>query len=217
MRDYKNVNVPRKYRANVKPTRVKRVGVKRQAFGGDRISIGKHVRQLFPIFVAVLVFLFGWQGYRLVMQSERFQISGVDVHGASRLGEAELKAIADMFTGQNIFRVDLGAATRRALANPWVKEVRIHRSLPNRISMTLTERIPHALFDTGSNRYVLDPEGVVIVPVAKESPAGWPLPVIQIRDYRARPGEQVTHEAMGDALKCLASFHRAADGICRRM
>jgi cell division septal protein FtsQ len=80
----------------------------------------------------------GWQAYRVVTHAELFQIAGVDVKGVRQLGEADLKNIVGAFTGQNIFRVDLDAAVRRANANTWVKSVRIYRRLPNRISMVVT-------------------------------------------------------------------------------
>ena len=80
------------------------------------------------------------------------------LRGVRELTGRDLKKIVGHFTGQNIFRVDLNAAVRRARANPWIKEVRIHRSLPNRIAMNVVERVPLAVLETGQGIYLMDHE-----------------------------------------------------------
>ncbi len=140
------------------------------------------------------------------MHADVFVISGVDMQGIKQLREEDLKEIAAVFTGQNIFRVDIDTAVRRARANPWVKEVRIYRKLPNRITMVFAERIPFAVLDTGTARYLMDEGGVVIERLAKERAAAWPLPVIAIRDYHARPGEQVNTQGLAEAMTLIAEI-----------
>ena len=142
----------------------------------------------------------------MLLHAEMFQIAGVDVKGAKQVSQADLKEIAGVFTGQNIFRVDLETPVRRARANPWVKDVRIYRRLPNRISMVITERVAFALLDTGNGRYVMDSEGVVIDKVAKENASEWQLPVVAVKESRVRLGEQVTYEGMAEALTLVAEI-----------
>ncbi len=137
-----------------------------------------------------------WHGYRASIQADMFVVSGVDVKGVKHLSEKDLKEIAGMFKGQNIFRADIDAAVRRARANPWVKEARIYRRLPNRITMVFTERAPAVILDTGAERFLMDDEGMVIERLAKDGASAWPLPVVAIRGYRARPGEQVVAEGL---------------------
>jgi cell division protein FtsQ len=147
-----------------------------------------------------------WEGYRTVMRADLFVISGVDVKGVKQLGDRDLKQIVDVLTGKNIFRVDLTAVVKRAEGNPWVKEARIYRRLPNRITMVFTERVPAFVLDTSTGFYLLDGEGVVIQQVVKDQITAWPLPVIAIRDYRARPGEEVNAEALREAMQLIAEI-----------
>ncbi len=160
--------------------------------------------------VAVIVITAGgvlaWQGYRTITHADMFVISGVDMQGIKHLREEDLKDIAAVFTGQNIFRVDIDTAMRKAYANPWVKEARIYRKLPNRITMVFAERVPFAVLDTGTARYLMDEEGMVIERLAKEPAAAWPLPVIAIRGYRARSGEQVNTQGLAEAMKLIAEI-----------
>ncbi len=208
MRDYKNVKVPRKYRTT--RTTTNRVSIKRVEAGKTRTDT--HKRGLGPLLLNILAVMvvaggswLAWQAYGLITHAELFQISGVDVTGVRQLGEADIKAIAGGFTGKNIFRVDLDAAAARARSNPWIREVRIYRRLPNRISMSVVERIPDAILEVGSRRYLMDNETTVIQEIAKDG-AAWPLPVIEVRDCAARPGEPVRDDGVTEALELLAEI-----------
>lgn len=207
MRDYKNVKVPRKYRTQ--STRiVKRVDASRNArkTGKGSSGIKAALLNIFGFAVIAACCWSGWQGYGWLTHAPIFQIAGVDVNGVRHLGDADLKNIVGEFTGQNIFRVDLQSAVRRARTNPWIKDATIHRSLPNRIAMSVVERVPHVILDSGAGRYLMDNEAVVIDRVAKDTASAWPLPVVVIRDCRARPGEPVTAEGITEALTLLSEI-----------
>jgi cell division protein FtsQ len=208
MRDYKNVKVPRSYRSSANRATVKRVSVGRT---GERSRTGgtgiKHVvLQIITVVLIAAGGLLAWKAYQILLHAEMFQIAGVDVKGAKQISEADLKEIAGVFTGQNIFKVDLETPARRARANPWVKDVRIYRRLPNRISMVVTERTAFALLDTGAGRYVMDSDGVVIEKIVKDAPPEWQLPVVAIRESRVRPGEQVASESMAESLMLITEI-----------
>jgi cell division protein FtsQ len=203
MRDYKNVKVPRKYRSGTTRATVKRVDTGSRQWTGKRASGPKNVVLTLLLWAVVAGGLWvTWQTYEIITHAEMFQIAGVDVKGVQELSDAELKSIVGPFTGQNIFRVDLEAAAGRARANPWIREIRIHRRLPNRISMTVTERVPYAVLESGAGRYLMDNEAVVIEPVSSARA----LPVIAIRDARPRPGEPVMLESLNEALTLLAEI-----------
>jgi len=182
MRDYKNVQVPRKYRTSSNRVTVKRIEVSRAAGRSAAGRVKSAALKCLVIIVIAAGSWLGWQAYLIITHAEMFQISGVDVKGVRQLNETDLKNIVGAFTGQNIFRVDLDAIVRRARANTWVKAVRIYRSLPNRISMVITERVPYALLDTGKGRFVMDNEGVIIDRLVNEKTAIWPLPVVAVKD-----------------------------------
>jgi hypothetical protein len=158
---------------------------------------------VFAVLLAAALGYGGWEGYQWLTRAEMFQIAGVDVRGVRAVGDDEVRELAASFTGQNIFHADIGAAARRAMANPWVREVRIERRLPNRISMVFTEREPRAVLQAANGRYLIDREGVVIVPAAKAVTPAPQLPVIAIRSCRAVPRETVTAGAMASALELI--------------
>ena len=200
MRDYKNVKVPRSYRTANRRTTTKRLNVGRGPARHSSAEKGA-LGAIFAVLLTAGLCYGGWEAYRWLTTAEMFQIAGVDVRGVRSVSDGDIRELAGMFTGQNVFRVDLDAATRRALANPWIREVRIERSLPNRISMIFTERAPRAVLQAANGRYLIDGEGVVMVPVPKDDVAAAGLPVIAVRDYRAVPRETVTASAVAEALE----------------
>lgn len=207
MRDYKNVKVPRSYRSTSNRGYVKRVEGGRGFARTGKSSGG--VDALLKFAMVLLLAACGvlcWLGYETIMHSDTFVVSGADIKGVKHMNEASLRDIVGDFKGRNIFRIDLEAAAGRARAYPWVKEVRIHRSMPNRITMAIVERTPSMLFDTGTARYLMDDEGVIIERIAKEQQADWPLPVVFIKDYKVRPGDQITAEALPEAIQLLAEI-----------
>jgi len=210
MRDYKNVNVPRSYRSSSNRVTVKRVDLGRGS-GRPRTDSTGIKKTALHVLLAIVVIAGGWLGwraYQALLHAETFQIAGVDVKGVKQMSEAELREIAGVFTGQNIFRVDLEAAARRARANPWVQDVRVYRRMPNRISMVFTERIPYAFLDTGPGRYLIDSGGVVINRIGKEQAMPWRLPVVVVKDSRVQSGAQATSDGVGEALTLLGEIAR---------
>lgn len=202
MRDYKNVKVPRKYRSAPNRTVVRRV----EAATGPKKRSGSVTGQLgsvLTVLVTAALCYGGWEGYRWLTHAEMFSIAGVDVKGVRSMSDEDIRDVATMFTGQNVFRVDLGAATRRVTADPWVRDVRIERRLPNRISIFVTERVPVAVLYASNGKYLIDGEGVVMVPLRGGREDAPPLPVIALRDRRAVPREQMAAGAVKEALELL--------------
>ncbi len=208
MRDYKNVKVPRSYRSNSNRVTVKRAEAGRAAGWSRTGGAGIKTAALRIITVVIIIAggVLAWQAYQTFLHAEMFQIAGVDVTGVKQVSEADLRTITGVFTGQNIFRVDLETVARRARANPWVQDVRIYRRLPNRISIVVTERVPFALLDTGAGRYVMDNDGIIIEKIVNENASAWQLPVIVVKEHRVRLGEQVTSEGMAEALMLVAEI-----------
>ncbi len=207
MRDYKHVTVPRKYRTGSGRTTVRRTSRGPARASQKRGSALKAWLGAFLSIVLTAALCYGgWAGYRWLTHAALFRIAGVDVKGVRSVSDADIRGLAAQFTGQNIFQADLGAATHRALANPWVKDVRIERRFPDRIGIEITERVPRAVLQAANGRFLADGEGVVIVPVPRG--ADPELPVIAIRGCRGKPGEAPSAEALTEALVWTAQLQR---------
>ncbi len=206
MRDYKNVKVPKQYRTRSNRTMVKRVTVDRSSQARSSGQPHAILRFLIALLIAGIGYL-GWMGYQWLAHAEVFQIAGVDVKGVKRLTEDDIRDIGGIFAGQNIFLVDIDAAARQARSHPWVKAVRIHRRLPNRISMIITERSPNAVLDAGGERYLIDDEGVAIERRTKRGdPPELPLVTVRLRDCAVSLGEPVGAKGIPGAMALLSEL-----------
>ncbi len=199
MRDYKHVRVPRSERTARNRVVTKRVQAEPAGSRRASGSPGNGGTILALIIIAALGYG-AWEGYRWLSRAEMFQVAGVDVKGVRRVSDDEVRRLAGMFTGENIFHVDLDSATRKALANPWVRNVRIERSLPNRISMAIVERDPRAVLAASNGKFLVDREAVVIVPADASAAAG--LPTRSVRE-RVSPRSTVNGDGMTAALELL--------------
>jgi cell division septal protein FtsQ len=200
MRDYRYVRVPKQERTPRKG------GILRRAqWGGGGRKRGMSPRAplagLFAVVVAAGLCYGAWAGYRWMTTAPLFRIAGVDVRGVQRVSEDELRELAGLFTGRNIFQVDLAGAARRAAAHPWVQDVRVERKLPNRISIMIRERLPRAVLLAANGRFLIDRAGTVITPARDGDESG--LPRIAVSAWSAAVRATVEAPGMLPALALL--------------
>lgn len=88
----------------------------------------------------------------------------VDVYceGNVNLKTEDIITAAHLETGKNILLSNIGRAKRAVGKLPLADEVTVHRVFPNRICISVKERIPAAYIMSGSHLAVLDVKGVVL-------------------------------------------------------
>jgi cell division protein FtsQ len=87
----------------------------------------------------------GWIALRrLLWQNPEYRLAEVDVHTDGSLTREQIVDAANIHLGENIFSVTLSAAHRGLMTLPLVETADIERTLPNRISIDITERKPVA-------------------------------------------------------------------------
>ncbi|MBI3358664.1 MAG: FtsQ-type POTRA domain-containing protein [Nitrospirae bacterium] len=104
---------------------------------------------------------FGLQGF---LSSSYFQIKEIRWAGMKQIDRKELDQQFQFVLGQNLIRLSIAKIHTALLNNRWVKEAVVSKVYPNRVAVTLTERVPAAVeIDPVSNRMILrDGEGVVL-------------------------------------------------------
>lgn len=121
-----------------------------------------------------------------------FYPKSVTVSGNRIVPSSEILARASIAQHANVWMQNMGAAARRIEAIPYVKNARIGRSLPASVHITVTERTPFAVLQTGASRLLVDRDLRVL---RFAEPAAGSLPVI-IAKLAAKPGPGVF---IGDA------------------
>ncbi|MCY4590127.1 MAG: FtsQ-type POTRA domain-containing protein [Alphaproteobacteria bacterium] len=89
-------------------------------------------------------------------------VAAVEVVGLRRTARRELLQALGLEVGDSILAIDLDAARARIESLPWVATARLSRVLPDRITVSVTEQTPLALWQVEGRLRLIDPDGVLI-------------------------------------------------------
>ena len=113
--------------------------------------------------------------HRYALTTTRFGIRNVDLEGAKRLSPDEVKSLAGIELGKNLFAFDTRAAEDRLLQNPWVSSAHVLRRLPNALRVEITERDAAAIAVLGDRPFLVTSDGEPFKEVKPEDPTDLPL------------------------------------------
>jgi cell division protein FtsQ len=120
------------------------------------------------------------------------------VDGVVTLRAAEVRDAAGIATGTPLLRVDVDAVRDRVTRLPQVATVQVTRGWPDRVVITLTERVPLAVVDSGGQRVLVDASGKPFDTITGAPPAG----VVPLAVPTPGPGDAATRAALA-ALAAL--------------
>lgn len=143
---------------------------------------------------------------RWVMGAPRFDVREVRLAGNLHATGAELRLLAGISPGVNVFRADLAAACRRLEHHPWVREARATRRLPDVVELSVREFEPAALVNLGA-LYFVDPTGLVF----KRSQPGDPVDVPVVTGISREQWDHERKAAQGRltlALDAIDAYRR---------
>jgi cell division protein FtsQ len=106
-----------------------------------------------------------------------FGVQRILVEGQNRLADEELAKALGAGTGSLILGFNTDAAKARLETVPWVKRAQIMRLLPSTLRVVIEERTPYAMWQSKGKTYVVDAEGTVLAPAARDAYANLPLVV----------------------------------------
>ena len=111
---------------------------------------------------AAVLALAGWIMYA-VFKSPNFYVYDVEVLGNATVAAEEVYAASDL-EGLSISWVDPAAVARRVERLPDVRSVQVDIRLPARVIITVEERAPEIVWQTGEARWWVDGEGIAFPP-----------------------------------------------------
>ena len=134
---------------------------------------------------------------------------GLEVHGAVHSNMARIQAVFAADAGKSVFDIPLDERRRHLLAVDWVREASVMRVWPDRIVITIEERVPVAFASLpigGSARHwlaLVDEQGVLLT---LPPHTRFPLPVLSgITEDQSEAERQKRVEAMQHLLADLGS------------
>lgn len=126
------------------------------------LAVRRHGGSLVRVALAVALTAGGLAGgvrlYQWVRSSPQFAVEQISFTGLHRASEGELLRLAGLAAGQNLFTLDMAAASRAMAAHPWVRSVELERHFPRGLSVRVEEHVPAAMVVLG-DLYLVDREG----------------------------------------------------------
>lgn len=96
----------------------------------------------------------------LVAFSPVLGVRSVEVNGAHQVSAAQVRAAAGIRPGTPLVRLDTAAVMRRLQALPEIASARLHRSLPGKVVIDVSERVAVGALSSGGKYVLVDRSGV---------------------------------------------------------
>lgn len=140
-----------------------------------------------------------------------FNVANISVAGQTRMSESEILAAAGVGPSTSLPFLDADAVRMRLLAIPAVKSAQVMKLYPNRLAITLEERVPAALWQRDGRVAVVSDDGVAIDQLRDERYRDLPFVVGEGAEKRL-PEFRLLLKSVGD----LASRIRAGALVAGR-
>jgi cell division protein FtsQ len=150
------------------------------------------------VVISALLVLAGVWAYRQTQSDARFAVRKIEIAGAVHTPRAAIDAVTQRYAGLNLFQIDIARVQRDLGTLPWIARIDIEKKLPDTLRITIAERVPLALVQSGSALRYVDQQGVTFAELSP-SVGDDDLPLITdaagpelartialIRDLRAR-------------------------------
>lgn len=197
----------------MKPKRKNRFKKKRQAEGAKlRSRIGAGLRVLLGLAVLLGGSAAFILAYDCFTQSDQFTASRIEVLGNQQLSRQRVLEIAGIGGDVNILAVNLAAARKRLLAEPWIAEATVSRKIPSGLVLRIREERPLALMAMAADEgFLINAEGRIFKRQERPNPDG--LPRITGLSHSDLPIDGAPHTAAYEAVMDLLALAGKTDGL----
>ncbi|HET9933265.1 MAG TPA: FtsQ-type POTRA domain-containing protein [Polyangiaceae bacterium] len=145
--------------------------------------------------------------HRYALTSPRFSVKNLIVSGSTRFHEAEVREIAGIQAGSNLFSLDPRVVEQRLLQNPWIAQARVNRKLPSTLEVELKQRDATAIAAVGERLYLASKEGEPFKQVEGSDPIDLPV-VTGLHAENLQRDRSRELDRLGVALEVLRQYAR---------
>jgi cell division septal protein FtsQ len=107
-----------------------------------------------------MLFCIGWATY-LIFDSPSFYIYDVEVQGNAAVTAEEVYASSGL-EGMSVFWVNPTAVATQVSALPNVRSAHVYVRLPARVIISVEERLPEIVWQTGNTQWWIDADGTIV-------------------------------------------------------
>jgi cell division protein FtsQ len=141
---------------------------------GERLFAGVKVLVGLAVVVAASSAV-AYSLHRYALTTTRFGVRDIDLQGAKRLSPEEVRALAGIELGKNLFAFDTRAAEEKLLRDPWVSSAHVLRKLPNTLRIEIAERDAVAVAVLGDRPFLVTSDGEPFKEVKADDPSDLPI------------------------------------------
>ena len=169
-----------------------------------RVTSIIHVTEALICFAVLGGIGYGFTQY--VTDSPRFKVRSLQIEGVSALSPEAVRAVAGITTDDNLLLLEVEAARRRIEEMAYVRSCTIHRAYPDRIIISIVERVASATLLVNHRAYEIDGEGVVLREIDPLAPHAGPL-ITEVGGLGfVEVGQQLAQPALDEALAIWRAF-----------
>jgi len=137
------------------------------------------IRKSFLLLVLVMLFVgVGRWGFQTLERSGTFSVRRVTVLGNRMSNEAQIRTLADIKQGDQLFRVPPEEIAERVRQHPWVDQVEVERVWPDTLTIRVHEYRPLAMINIEGKQqglYYFGHQGVIFAPVEPLQDIDYPV------------------------------------------
>jgi cell division protein FtsQ len=144
-----------------------------------------------------------YQGGRTLLESEALELKEFEVEGntESRVSTGQLVRATGVHPGERLVGISTGKVAGRLEKLPWVQEAEVERILPSTLRISITEREPALVVETGQGPFLVDGNGLVLQQGTDSLPVVRDLPLEALG-----PGTTITTAEFAHASEILSSL-----------
>jgi len=162
------------------------------------------------IFYLILLLIFAWLIFYFFFRSNFFKIKDVEIEGSKTVSVEDLRQLIDKILekNDNIWLFKIGEVEKEILRDhPDIEKVVFKRGLPSTIYVSLQERSPKILWQSGDNTYLVDNSGIAY---EKSGPRTDLTKIIDKKEVAVKVGEKIiTKDFVEFVNKVAAKFPQA--------
>ena len=162
-----------------------------------------------PLLVAALLPLVLATAAWVLWASPLLAVRTVQVDGVRALTAAEVRQAAGVRTGTPLLRVDVDAAAARVRRVPAVAAAQVSRGWPDRVVITVTERVPVAVVERDGQQWLVDAGGVLFATVSGAPPQG----VVPVDVPSPGPDDAATRAALAAVASLPVSLRPSVTAV----
>src|SRR5580700_8755563 len=115
-----------------------------------------------------------------------FRIAAISLSGEKEVSREEVLTTAGVTGRASLLFLDADAARARLMANPWIADAAVLKLYPDRLQITITERVAFALWQKDGRLSVIAADGTVLQPFVENRYLGLPLVVGRDAERQAK-------------------------------